>query len=152
LRAGTVVKLTYIREGRPGLAAVKLADRDQGLRGARGDFKDVPAPAPGPPATSPSRAQLGISVRTLTPELASSRGFEGYGGALIVGLDSGSAASGKGLQAGDLVVAVNGRRIGTEDDFEARLQGLASGSQLVLQVVRRVGSKVERRFVTLIVP
>ncbi|MBK6315646.1 MAG: PDZ domain-containing protein [Blastocatellia bacterium] len=67
-------------------------------------------------------------------------------------VDPGSLAAERGLQAGDVVISVNQRRIQGQPEFSDRLSALRSGDELILQVARRVGAKIERRFISLQMP
>ena len=59
------------------------------------------------------RGQLGVAIQDLTPELAAAFGLKQPGGAVIAEVIPGSAADRAGLVAGDIVVAVNGKPIGS---------------------------------------
>ena len=59
------------------------------------------------------RGQLGVAIQELTPELAAAFGLKQPGGAVIAEVIPGSAADRAGLVAGDIVVAVNGKPIGS---------------------------------------
>lgn len=158
--AGTIVKLTYVRNGIPATATVKLADREEGLAQSRprqedpddgdGDFDDdLP---PGHPDVSPFGPKIGATLRTLTPDLARDRALEGLTGAFVLDVEQNSPAAAAGLQAGDVIVSVNGGRVAGEPEFQDRLSGLRSGESAKLQVARRSGARIERRFVTLTMP
>jgi len=54
-----------------------------------------------------SEVGLGFEVKELTPEAAEGLGFPGRRGLMVTAVDSDSAAYGKGLRAGQLIIAVN---------------------------------------------
>ena len=58
------------------------------------------------------------------------------GGAQISGVQSGSPASSAGLQQGDLVVAISGRRISSTEQFIATIDTQAPGDAVTLSVKR----------------
>jgi serine protease Do len=158
--SGTVVKLTYVRDGNPGTATVKLTDRESGMK--RSDDEEQPAVPPGfddddlppgHPEINPRKpAQLGITPKTLTPDLARDRSLEGLTGVLVLDVEAGSAAAEKGLAAGDVIISVNGKRIATEAEYDQRVGSLSSGDQVVLQIARRIGARIERRFIAITLP
>ncbi len=57
------------------------------------------------------RGMLGVQVQDLTPELAKAMGLEATEGALIAGVTEGSAAAKAGIQAGDVVVGFDGKKV-----------------------------------------
>jgi S1-C subfamily serine protease len=67
-------------------------------------------------------------------------------------VDPGSLAAERGLQAGDVVISVNQRRILGQPEFSDQISALNPGDELILQVARRVGAKIERRFISLRMP
>lgn len=162
--SGSLVKLTYVREGNPGTATAKLGDREamiaaSGGRAEQFDGEDGGDPdeeselPPGHPDIDPPvRPGLGITLRTLTPDLARDRSLDGLTGAYVMSVDPGSLAAERGLQAGDVVISVNQRRILGQPEFSDQLSTLRSGDELILQVARRVGAKIERRFISLRMP
>ncbi len=63
--------------------------------------------------------QLGITVRNLTPELASRLGYsEDETGVVVTAVEPGSLAYRVGIRTGDLIVQVAGEPIKNVDDFE----------------------------------
>jgi serine protease Do len=157
--AGTVVKLTYVRNGNPGTATVKLSDRESGMK--RSDDEEDPSIPPGfdddlppgHPEIAPKKpAQLGITPKTLTPDLARDRSLEGLTGVLVLDVEPGSVAADKGLVAGDVIISVNGKRIASEPEYNQRVGNLKSGEQVVLQIARRIGARIERRFIAITLP
>ena len=163
--AGSLVKLTYIREGNPGSATAKLGDREEMIAAAGGRAEeldgedpdgeqddDLELPPGHPDVDPPVRPSLGITLRTLTPDLARDRSLDGLTGAYVMSVDPGSLAAERGLQAGDVVISVNQRRILGQPEFSDQISALNPGDELILQVARRVGAKIERRFISLRMP
>ncbi len=60
---------------------------------------------------SVKRGMLGVQVQDLTPELANAMGLKTTEGALIAGVTKGSAAEKAGIQAGDVVVGFDGKKV-----------------------------------------
>jgi len=91
---GTSVKLDVIRDG-----------REQTLTATIGKMPTEPVAAAEQPAKPADRlAALGLSVQTLTPDLAQQLDLPGEKGVLVTGVDDGSPASDADLRPGDLIV------------------------------------------------
>ena len=76
-----------------------------------------------------------IRTQDLTPDIASSLGLEKSDGALIAQVAANSAAANAGLQAGDLIVGVDGQPIHTVADFHRRIDFAHVGDTLKLSVL-----------------
>jgi serine protease Do len=72
-----------------------------------------------------TRGWLGVVLQPLTPELAASFGVEGTKGVLVSDVTADSPAAKAGLKSGDVVLEVDGRKVGTPSDV-ARAVGLAA--------------------------
>jgi putative serine protease PepD len=64
---------------------------------------------------------------------------DAHGGARITQVASGSPAADAGLQAGDVITAIDGRAVSTADDVVQRLSAMSPGDSVALSV-RRGGS------------
>jgi len=83
---------------------------------------------------SVTRGWLGVALQAVTPDLA--RSFGKHKGALVSDVMSDSPAAEAGLQAGDIITAVNGKPIEEPSDL-ARLVGFAQpGTRATLTVWR----------------
>ncbi len=83
------------------------------------------------------RAWLGLQVQDVDPALARYLGLEGRGGVVVSRVFPGSPADDAGLDGGDLLLAVDGRRIDDRETFFERLAGYTAGSRLNLRVRRK---------------
>jgi serine protease Do len=92
---------------------------------------------------------LGLSVTPLTDDLRTQLGFEKkVNGLLVTGIDPDSAAAGKNLKLGDVIVEAQQEPIGTVDDLKAAIEKVKkAGGRQVLMLVE--DSKGDTRFVTL---
>jgi serine protease Do/serine protease DegQ len=81
------------------------------------------------------RGQLGISAQDLTPEIAKALGVQAQEGALIASVVPESPAAVAGLQAGDVVTAVNGERVRSAADLKNKLGLLPVGAEVRLDVL-----------------
>ncbi|MGI0526740.1 DegQ family serine endoprotease [Rhizobium giardinii] len=82
------------------------------------------------------RGRIGISVQDLTPDLAEALGIEQSYGAVVGRVERNSPAAHAGLQAGDVIIAVNDRKITGSADLRNRV-GLAQvGSDVKIEYLR----------------
>lgn len=86
------------------------------------------------------RGRLGIAVQALTPELAQAFGINDTqgGGVIITQITSGSPASKAGLEVGDVVASVNGRKVDDVTDLR-NILGLIRVNEEVHMTVLRNG-------------
>jgi len=88
------------------------------------------------------RGRLGVVIGDVSPDLAAKVGLGAPKGAVIVGVERSSAAKKAGLEAGDVVVAFNGRPVQGSSDLRNRI-GLAEVGVEVTLTIRR--GQEERR-------
>jgi S1-C subfamily serine protease len=95
---------------------------------------------------------LGVTSRSLYPQLADRLGFGVDEGALIIDVQDGGPADGAGLKAGDhkvdfqgetgipedgdAIVAVDGRKLSRTDDLADVISAKSAGDEVTLEVVR----------------
>lgn len=82
------------------------------------------------------RGQIGVTIQNLTSELAERFGVKGHKGALVSQVLPGSPADKAGLQAGDVIVAVNDQEVLNTSQLRNRIGLLPIGTQLGLSFVR----------------
>lgn len=82
------------------------------------------------------RGHLGASAQDVTAELAQAFGMKNQHGALVTQVTAGSPADLAGLQVGDIITEVNGRKIRRSSDIRTRIGMLRLGEEVQLQVVR----------------
>jgi serine protease Do len=83
----------------------------------------------------------GVSVRSLTPDMAQRAGVdEGTAGVVVTDVDPASAAASAGLQKGDVIQEVNHSKIANPGEFASALQKGKNGDSLLL--VNRQGNKM----------
>ncbi len=82
------------------------------------------------------RGRLGVTAQDLSPELAQAFGLDIYEGAVIAQVNSGSAAEAAGLKPGDVVLAVNGRKVDNSSDLRNEVGLRRVGENLTLQILR----------------
>ncbi len=82
------------------------------------------------------RGQLGVTVQTVTSDIAKSLGLSEVKGALVSAVTPGSPASQAGVERGDVIVSLNGAAISDSNDLRNRVSSTAPGSRVALTVLR----------------
>ena len=82
------------------------------------------------------RGALGIAAQPLTPELAEAFGIKSRYGVLIGRVQEGSPADKAGVQAGDVITAIDGRPVRDVRSLRNRIGMVRLGEQLRLEVTR----------------
>lgn len=83
-----------------------------------------------------SRSVLGIYIQDVDEELAKSFGLEEQGGILISQIIENSSAEEAGLKEGDIIVEMNGKKVGRKGAFRGRVASTPPNSKLRLKVFR----------------
>jgi len=87
------------------------------------------------------RGRIGVRIAPVTKEVAESIGLGKPVGALVQGVESGTPAEKAGIEAGDIIVKVDGKVIEKSGDLPRIIGGTKPGSKVVLQVFRRGSTK-----------
>ncbi|MDZ7372760.1 MAG: DegQ family serine endoprotease [candidate division KSB1 bacterium] len=119
---GAEVEVVLIREKSRRTLRVKLGERPEEERLARGG--------------SARSQSLGLSVQTLTEDLASRLGYEGERGVVISEVEPGSPAARAGLRRGDLILEANRQKVSSAREFQSLVAELKPGDVLLLRVRR----------------
>lgn len=119
LKPGTKVEMVVLRDGKRRKFSAELDKRPEG-----GIVAGAPTEAVG---------QLGLTVQTLTQELAQRLGYEGLTGVVVTRVESGSEAARKGIKVGMLIMEVNREPVkSTREFYEAIEKGAKRGTCLLL--------------------
>ena len=90
-------------------------------------------------STSDLLARLGLSVQSLTPELATQYQQQGLRGVLIANVEPGSPASMANLQAGDLIVEANRQPVAVIGELQ---DALGKSPKQLLLLIKRDGASL----------
>ena len=85
---------------------------------------------------SVQHAELGITGQTVDPDIASLYSLPVDAGAVIADMRAGGPADEAGLQAGDIVIALDGTPIESITDLAGRVQQHRPGEEVTLTIVR----------------
>jgi serine protease Do len=83
-----------------------------------------------------SRSMLGIYIQEVDDELAKSFGLAESAGILIGQVMEGSAAEEAGLESGDVILELNGEKVGKIGSFRSRVAAIPPNSKVDLQIFR----------------
>lgn len=83
-----------------------------------------------------SRGRLGVTIQGLDAELAQNFGLDKAAGALVANVEPGSPAEKGGLQAGDVVLGVNGQKVDNSADLPRIIGEQKPGTVVRLSVWR----------------
>ncbi len=84
----------------------------------------------------PLRGWLGIEAHEINPDIARALGLKSTDGVVITGIARNSPAHRAGLQPGDVIRAIDGKKIATGSDALVVISSRRPGSKLNLSVVR----------------
>jgi len=83
------------------------------------------------------RGRIGVTIAPVTKEVAESIGLGKPMGALVQGVESGGPAEKAGIEAGDIIVKVDGKAVEKSGDLPRIIGATKPGSRSSLQVFRR---------------
>ena len=90
---------------------------------------------------SVTRAYIGVQVQPVTAAIAESLGLKKAEGALVAEAQPDAPAAKAGIQAGDVVTAVNGTSVKDSRDLARQISTMAPGSSAKLDILRKGESK-----------
>jgi serine protease Do len=132
LAPGDKARLGYIRNGKESEATVAIANRSKLYSARLGE--DESATGSGQPAES----KLGVTVKSVTPDMAEQLGVPAGKGVVVQDVKPGSFADEDvGLNRGDVILEVNRRPVNNEEDFRKVISGLKSGDDVVFLIHSR---------------
>jgi len=84
-----------------------------------------------------TRGWMGVQIQPVTAEIADSLGMKAAEGALVSEPQANSPALKAGIQAGDVITAVNGHAVKDARDLAKQIAGMAPGTSVKLTVMRK---------------
>lgn len=85
---------------------------------------------------SVSRGRIGVSLQTITPQIAASLGLKGTTGAVIADVDGEGSGAASGLQRGDIVRSFNGVQVKDGRALARMVADAKAGSNVPVSVLR----------------
>jgi serine protease Do len=118
------VTLTALRDGKEMTIQVALGEMEKGEEEAEQTPKT-------------SSAELGLTVRDVTPQEAADGGLSNDNkGVIIVNVDPGSQAEVSGVQHGDVLLSLNGTKLNSVADYTAAAKKVKAGEIVRLYIKR----------------
>jgi serine protease Do len=117
---GKTVNIKLLREGKEIERTVKVGEMEEKTETAQ----------------LPSRKSLGITVQTLTPEIASDLGLKQETGVVVTSVEPGSSAADAGIRTGDVIQEVNRKPVKGVEDFSQKIEQAKSQDNVLLLVQR----------------
>ena len=81
-----------------------------------------------------TRGRIGVGITNVTRDLAESLGLSKAQGAAVLSVEDGSPASKAGLEAGDVILKIDGRTVDGSSDLSRTIRGMKPGSKAHLTV------------------
>ncbi len=94
-----------------------------------------------------NRGRLGVAVQDLTPELAKAFDLKNQQGAVVTQILEESPAAKAGLKPGDIIIAINGKKVKNGTSIRNAIGLLRIGDKVAMQVIQ----KGKRKTVTAII-
>jgi serine protease Do len=88
-----------------------------------------------------TRGWLGVQVQPVTADIADSLGLKQARGAMVDNPQNGSPAAKAGIEAGDVITAVNGAEVKDSRDLARTISMMAPGASVKLDVLHKGASK-----------
>src|SRR4029077_17396747 len=84
-----------------------------------------------------TRGRLGVTVQDMTQGLADSFGLKHLEGGLVNNVEPGSPADKAGLQAGDVILKLNGQQINNSAQLPVQVAEIKPGTTVKLELLRK---------------
>jgi serine protease Do len=139
-KPGSKVKIGYERNGKQAETTVTVADRAKMYGNTAANEEETG------PETQPVEGKMGISVRSLTPDMADRLGVPANKGVIVTDVKPGSFAEDIGLSRGDVILEVNKQAVNSDDDFRKVTGALKSGQDVVFLVRQGRGRNADTIF------
>ncbi len=135
-KPGSKAKLSFVRNGKKEETTVTIADRSKLFASRLGEEDEDQS------EEAPKASKFGITVRSITPDLADHLNITEGKGVVVQDVKEGSFAEDVDLHRGDVILEVNKQAVNNPDDFKKIESSLKSGQDVVF-LVRPRGAKAE---------
>jgi len=82
------------------------------------------------------RGMMGVSIQTVTSDLAQSLGMPAARGIVVSSVNAGSPAEKAGLKTGDVILQLNGKDVRDTNEFRNQIAAMAPGTEVSLSIWR----------------
>jgi serine protease Do len=135
-KPGSKAKLAFERNGKKEEATVTIADRSKLFAARLGEEDESQG------EEAPKASKFGVTVRSITPDLADRLNIAAGKGVAVQDVKQGSFAEDVGLNRGDVILEVNKQAVNSPDDFKKIESSLKSGKDVVF-LVRPRGARAQ---------
>ena len=135
-KPGSKAKLAFVRNGKKQETTVTIADRSKLFAARLGEEDENQS------EEAPKASKFGITVRSISPDMADRRGLAAGKGVVVQDAKQGSFAEDLGLNRGDVILEVNKQPVNNVDDFIKIESSLKSGQDVVF-LVRPRGARAQ---------
>lgn len=132
---GTEIKLTVIRKGQQMELVATLDEYNLDTAANEPSVTDSATDS-----KRKARGRLGITVQTVTPQLAKQIGLDSEGGVIVTAVDPTGPSAAAGIARGDVILEVNAQPVNSPDDVQYAIS--QSGDKPILLLVWRKGATV----------
>ncbi|HVF89444.1 MAG TPA: trypsin-like peptidase domain-containing protein [Blastocatellia bacterium] len=156
LPVGSLANIVAVRKGEQRTAAVRLEERkDESKKpiNTRQRPFDPRNPQETPEGDSERSEKprlkpgLGLTVKSLLPELARLKGLEGVRGAYISNVIPGSVSDENGIEVDDVIIEINQKPVLSLEDYTRMTRDLKTGDDMVLRVIRKDRGPLRRSLI-----
>ena len=127
-KPGSKVRMTVVRGGKKQDFTVTIADREKLFGRQLGLVEDQGE------AEQPKESKLGVTVRSIPPEMAQRMNLPKAGGVVVQDVKPGGFADSVNLSRGDVIMQINRQPITDEKVFDKVQSSLKSGQDVVFLV------------------
>ena len=89
-----------------------------------------------------TRGWIGVQIQGITPDIAENLGLKEARGALVAEPQANGPAIRAGIEAGDVIIAINGKEVSDSREVARTISGMAPGMTVKLTVVRKGQEKI----------
>jgi serine protease Do len=133
-KPGTAAPLTIYRNNQRKALSVTIDELDLEAEQTRGTRRND---TPDQPQPQPTATDFGMTLDSITPDLARKLDLPGNtGGAVVTDVDHNSAADKAGVAAGDVILEVNRHKVSNKSQVTRELQNVPPGQPAFLLVWR----------------
>jgi serine protease Do len=132
-KPGSKIGVGFIRNSKKQEVTATVADRAKLFAARLGDDDE------GGVESGPKESKLGLSVRSLTQEMADRLDVPANKGVIVQEVKSGSFGEDVGLTRGDIILEINRQAVDSEDQF-TKVSGTLKSGQDVVFLVRQRGA------------
>ena len=138
IQPGTKVEIKLTRDGQEKTVTAAIAELEAGEKTRA--------------AGEAAAKNIGLTISTLTPQIARRYGLRTTEGLLVTDVENGSDAERRGLQPGDIIIEVNRQKIATVSQWENIMRKVKSGDALLLLIRREQDGQTRDAIVTIRIP